>query len=546
MKKELFGLMILPLILVIQTCYAQSYSNEAPILPLKNSSSVLFGQDVVINSLPFQNQKNIVLCSAQNGWIYAAFSRDSVVQSKIVIMRSKDLGLTWQHLGNIVMVGVSELIKKIDFVVIGNNPSEHKLIMVYAIHEATPWSNTDVIELGRFNCDPLVLDTVFFSIESLYTHDIALASDIQYPALSSNPHSIGVLYSRSGTKDSIIFLSSGDGGYTFNNRKVVAVTTKKFHKVAISYGRSLSKNTGRYFAAWEEQQDVGSSLGHIYTAHSEPNYNSSFTTPFKLDGLDPSLTNFCRNPSIACQANNIDNDSSNLTEIVIFEKYNGSSDQHDITGFYNKKSTSSNSFTRLNIAATQNNEIQPDLFFNPYDSTFMTTYYDSTLQKLPFLNKQINLIDPDTWNVVSFGYNDDQELSSPYPQVSVNHSNHEAITAWTKDSPGGNGVSMFDALYFSPVGIKDDKFQERSEVLWIYPNPCKTTVSVGFETVKTEKVAIVLYNAVGQPLVIITDREFQPGKHRLVQSVSRFPAGIYFLTYTTLDFSISERVCIVR
>ncbi len=356
---------------------------------------------------------------------------------------------------------------------------------------------------------------MFFGIETSNLHDIALASAIEYPALSSNPNTIGVIYSTTGTRDSIIFLSSGDGGNTFSNRKIVAVTTKKFHKVALSYGRSLSQNTGRYFAVLEEQQDVGSSLGHIYTAHTEPNYNSSFTTPVKLDGLDPSLTNLCRNPSISCQTNNTDNDSANLTEVVLFEKYNASSGQHEI-------------------------------MFNSYDSTFNVTYFDSTSLMLPFLSKTFNMVDPDNWHLVSPGYNDDPDLRAANPKVCVNQVTHQAITVWTKLSSAGNGISMFDATYFPPVGMLDNKLPDVPQMLRIFPNPCKNSVSVEFEIGKTEIVTIALYNMLGQSMAIMINQEYRCGQHKLVLDVSQIPVGIYFVTFSTKDFSNSRKLCILR
>jgi len=56
-------------------------------------------------------------------------------------------------------------------------------------------------------------------------------------------------------------------------------------------------------------------------AHSEPDFNSPFTTPVCLDSLDSTGINKNRNPKITCQFSIADNDSSNLTEIILAEKW---------------------------------------------------------------------------------------------------------------------------------------------------------------------------------------------------------------------------------
>ncbi|MEI7897179.1 MAG: T9SS type A sorting domain-containing protein [bacterium] len=545
MKKNLFVLMTLLLGFVIQTCHAQSYSNEPPVLPLKTSGSVLFGQDIVINNRPDQDQRNLTICSAPNGWLYSAYSYDSLGQSIIELMRSKDKGLSWQFLGAVPFLGgPSEVIKKLDILVTGNNEPDQKLFLAVLAHEGL--FNADYVEFDRLKCDPFNFETQIFRNTSKSYHDIAIASDNNYPAIGSNPNSIGVVYSKTGTRDSLIFYSSSDGGITFNNRKVIATTTKRFHKVALSYGVSLSQNTGRYFAAWEEQADSISNLGHIYTSHSNPNFNSSFTTPLMLDGIDPSLTNLCRNPVIACQANNVDNDSANLSEVVLFEKFNPGSGDYDVTGFYNKKAATANVFTRLNIAVTTNNELRPSIAFNPYDSTFTLTYFDSTTQKLPLLNKNFNLANPDNWNIVSPGYNGNNNLTAPGPKIIVSEGMHKACSGWTGNQSSGKGVALFDATYIPSVGIAEDGQTDMVRLIRIFPNPCTTTMTVSFEVKCEERIVISLRNLFGQQVANLSDQTWQEGIHSVSYNVSTFSAGIYYYTFKTGTYMASGKICIIR
>ena len=209
-------------------------------------------------------------------------------------------------------------------------------------------------------------------LEPYPCYSIALSTDLMYPASNSSPHSLGILYSThniSYNLDSIIFCSSGDGGMSLESRQVVAATTgNHFNKVALAYGRSSSWNSGRYFAAWEEKGSYTSNTGHIFTAHSNPNFNSPFTTPVQLDALDPSALNMCRNPAIACQFNNVDNDSTNLSEVILFDKYDPANQKYDITGFYNLQAANHSNFRKLIISNSAHNNFQPSINFNPLDS----------------------------------------------------------------------------------------------------------------------------------------------------------------------------------
>lgn len=520
------------------------FDSASVILPLNTGRSMMFGQDIVIRNLPNQDQQNAAICSAPNGWLYNTYCFDSLGVHYAVIMRSKDNGYTWQLLKNIKYTGDSFIQRKLDIIVTGTSDTNQKLFFISLIRPVS-W-NGEIIDFLRFKCDPFTLEAGMLYEETQGSHDIAIAMDNDYPAAGSSPGSIGLLYSKSGIKDSLIFLSSGDGGQTFNNRRVVTVSTNKIHKVSLTFGRSASQNTGRYYAAWEEDASSAATLGNILTAHTTSNFTSPFTTPKKFSIMDPTLTNLCRNPKIACQANNIDNDSTDLSEVILFEKYNDATHDYDITGFYNKKAANGTSFTRLNVASTANNEIQPDILFNPNDSNFMVTYYDSTNQKLPLLKKNLNMENPNVWNIISPGYNDSYNLSTPNPKVSINLGLKQCVTVWTSNSADGKGVTMFDASYIPAVGIDEAGGFEQVHQVTTWPNPCTTAFQVSFELTRTESVNIKLYNLFGQPVGINTEQIFKMGLHVVRYDISALPAGTYLCTLSSNTMKSSSKILIIK
>ena len=517
------------------------------VIPLKPQSP-LFGKDIVINDSSSQNQRQVAICSAFNGWLYAVYTYFNTTYNcpAIKIFKSIDNGIIWTKINDIISNPVWPY-TSMDMVVMGDSISNLKLFVsfVFALDEAGP----GVGYVDRFNGITGNWEEILLQDNSCYR--IALSTDFMYPATNSNPHSLGILYSAqnifTNNQDSIIFCSSSNGGITLDNRQIIStITGNKFHKVALGYGRSPSYPTGRYFAVWEKQETINSTLGHIYTAHSNPNFNSPFTTPVQLDAMDPSALNMCRNPVIACQYNNADNDSANLTEVVLFEKYNPSNQKYDIRGYYNLQATNHSNFKKLTISNSAHNNFQPSINFNPFDSTFMVTFYDATTQKLPFLLNNFNLNNPDNWQVVTTGYNDDDNLSAPFPKVALNIGQKQGANVWANEGTGGNGIAMFDAPYSTYTGVSEINISTLARLIGAYPNPCSNEIKIAFELKKSGKVTINIQSVLGQPLGTVTDQYYPEGKHVVQYDVSDFPAGTYFYYFRLGDFTASGKFTVVR
>ena len=503
--------------------------------PLKQYDSPLFGKDIIIDNNQDRDQRQVSLCSSFNGWIYSLYLyiEPYYGSPSYTILKSMDNGITWNVIIDSYYPVQNSKFTSIDFIVSGDSLSNLKLFLAFVV------SNSESTGLGGAHVWRFNGETGFFENQVLqdnFSHSIAIACDNMYPANNSNPRSIGILYSKYyNTGDSIIFRSSSNGGMTLDNRQAIASSAVRFQKVALSYGRSLSINSGRYFAAWEEKNDFTSNAGHIYTAHSEPNFNSPFTTPVMLDNLDTSAFNNSRNPIIACQYNNIDNDSSNLTEIILLEKYLPANNKYDIVGFYNMKPTSTNNFKKFILDSSQDNKQQPSVNFNPFDSTFMVTYYNTTTNKLPFLINNFNLTNPNAWQVVNSGYNDDSNLSAPYPRVALNIGQQQGANIWSSEATGGKGVALYDAPYSIYTGISDINNTDEASVIKTYPNPCNQKIFFSFKLQKSKFVSIAVQNSLGRSIRRITHQIYPEGRNIIKYDVSDLPTGIYFYEFDSND-----------
>ncbi len=512
---------------------AQSNQSGSPGLSFKPEKSILFGKDIVMNDQAAQNQRNIAVCSAFNGWLYAVYSYNNGTQPYITFLRSTDNGITWNVMGDFNGSPPGYITTKMDIIACGNSLSTLKIFMATAYTDTASFPTWGGIFVGRYQGDPFVGEAEILGdggYVSSRHYDITLASDQNYPANNANPFSIAVAYTKSGynSKDTLFYCSSSNGGMSFDNKSIVTLSDRKLEKVALSYGRSSSKPDGRYFVAWEEKNNVNSTLGHIYTAHSEPSFNSPFTSPIQVDALNPSTLNMCRNPTIACQYSNFDNDSANLTEVVLFDKYNPSNLKFNINGYYNLQATNHSNFKELNISNSAHNNLQSSINFNPFDSTFMVTYYDSTTQKLPFLLNNFNLKNPDTWQFVTTGYNDDDNLVAPYPKVALNLFQQQGVNVWSKEGTGGNSIAMFDAPYSTWTGGSNDIEPANLNTYGAYPNPCSTEVTIWFELQNPGKITTSLYDKLGKCHGIIRNQTYQKGKGFVKFDVSTLSPGCYF------------------
>jgi len=518
---------------------AQAGYNEFPTLPYTPNKSVLFGKDIVINDQPDQDQKKVAICSAYNGQLFAAIYYTGSFSTKATFLESDDNGMTWN---NLIDDSIQYLvITKLSLTTTGNNLTNLRLLVGMIWTDTT--NNQSVIWLTRYKVNPFLGNGGVFP-DLWRSTDFSLASDILSPASGSNPTSFGVLYSKVGVKDSIVFESSSNGS-TIDTHRVLAVTTNHFGKVALSYAKSSTYNTGRYFAVWEEKENVTSTLGHIYTSHSEPNFNSPFTTPVCLDSLSPATIGLCRNPAIACQQGNMDNDISGLSAVVLFEKYSQSANRFDIQGYYNKNSAQTNSFQPFSITNSLHNNLQPDITFNPFDSTFILTYFDSTAQKLPSLTKNLNLVNPNSWNIVTGNYNDFLELSSPFPKLTINPSEHSGANVWIAKKQSGDGVALFDSYSSTYTGISqcnsNDFFNLRA-----YPNPCSNKVTIEFQSNQPQKVNIYLLNLLGQKIKSWKNQTIIKGTNKITLDLINEPAGSYIYLIESGNKSTSGKLFITR
>jgi hypothetical protein len=454
----------------------------------------------------------VAIGSALNGWLYAITTYYDSIDTRpgFVLSRSIDTGYSWTVLNQGLFGGANERSYSNDIVIM--NDSTQKLKIYWSgIDAGSPYYPGEGFVF--------VFDGVTgeFLGQPLFTNQditgIAISSDYNYPASTSNPATLGLIYA---TTSVVSFHSSSNGGVSFDNHQQLATSSHYIHKVALNYGRSPSWSTGKFFAAWEEQDNGFSNLGHIYTSHSEGNVNSPFTAPVCLDSIDPGLINKVRNPSIACQFSSSDNNNGNLTEIVTCEALSQINNPYKIQGFYNTEAATSNNFNQFIVSSSANNMLQPCINFNPYNSMFMITYFDSTALQLPFLINDVNMGNPNGWTILNQAYNDDANLQKPNPKVGLSYIKQDGMNVWISQRTNFTGVSLFDSPYSTYTGINTPNLIPVITSVKTYPNPCNNFITVAFNLKDKSKITIGIYDLFGQLAGIETTHDYSTGNHEII------------------------------
>ena len=371
------------------------------------------------------NQRNVRITAAFNGWLYTAYSTYDPYSNAggMTIQCSKNGGLFWYMLDNFTQPNIQYNV--FDIVIAGTDTNN--LVLYLAAVGTNTFSNTNTMNFVKYDGRTgAYLGTFgnYIAYGSRKVYDVAIASDYKFPSSVSTPYSIGVLYSVYGsTRDSVIFVASTNGGASLNVRQPIFTTVAYCRDVSLDYGRSLTYSNGRYFAAWESVSSSSARNANIYTARNLSAINGVWTAPRNLDSLDSGMQGKCRRPSIAVQQNNVNNDSTNVTAVILVDRdFNGNGTDYDILGFYNRRAASNFNWKRLDIVNTSATyDMQPDIVFDSGNNNFRAVYYDSTGSKLPQKTNGMNLTNTNLWTTITSQYNDlTTNLKQAWPRIDVN------------------------------------------------------------------------------------------------------------------------------
>jgi hypothetical protein len=538
------------LILVLELCAVYAWSQaEAPgnnSIPLNAPNSLLYGDDILIDDQIDQDQQETGLAVAFNGWIYVSHVVNNTATRSWDVHMSMDDGLTWTTIiSQSITAGWATT--ALDIIVCGTSTSDLKLFVarVYTTDAATFYE----VKLSSYDANtggPLA--TIYDNFSSTQKFmDVAIASDYLFPAYASTQYTIGLAYTATTPDaDSVKFISFDAAGATPQTLYTVYSGSAYTRNVAIAYGRSSYYNYGRYHVAWEQRASPSADLGQIWTAHCLDQYNSSFTPPIRLENLIGGSADYCRNPVIACQFNDLNNYMGGYSEVVLFDRaFDGSTSDFDIVGTYNVEAANTDNWSIFGMYASFTlNDYHSDINFDPGYNNFLVTYFSSNETKLRYVVEHMDLPDPYNWTVISDKYNFENDLVNPYPKVEINPGYLQVAHVWTCERAGGYGETMFDAEY-SVVGVQQD-YPGDLGISGIYPNPAIDKVKMELNLNRADHIRITCNDATGRNGKLIFEGNVPGGRSVISADVSAIPAGLYIYSVQSSVSTVSGRLAIVR
>lgn len=511
--------------------------------PVKSPSMLVFGPDVIINNLT-QQQSDVKIATAFNGWIYAAYTCNyGTTGAGIHLMKSTDHGQTWTDIlsysGDYYRVGLA---------VCGNDTNTMNVYLSSVLH--TPSSGNYVFWVDQNDANGSFIGARVHEISTDTIYDIAIAHDFLHPAFGSAPYSVDAIFSKGGvSQDSIISCLSTDGGVTFSGRQVVDVTsTAKFGKLDISYGYSPVWNNGRYFTAYEEKAS-GASEGHIKESRTSSMITDVFSTPVYVDSVFTTVAywaNHGYNPRISVQNSAATNDSSGLTAVVLWESdYQGNGTDLDIVGAYSFQAVGG-TWNYCYVEYSTQITTQPGISYDETNNNFLVTFWHNTNGTLPYYVQNFNFTatSPTVWTLINSGYNDQVgSLSNPYPQVVIDPTFTQANFAWI-EVRGSYSLALFDAEN-SFVGIQNPH-SNQSGSLENYPNPANDFTFISFNLEKSQQVSLEVFDLIGNKVAVLENDRVSEGKHTLKMDVRQLPAGYYIYTLKAGNIQQSKKLIVVH
>jgi plastocyanin len=79
-----------------------------------------------------------------------------------------------------------------------------------------------------------------------------------------------------------------------------------------------------------------------------------------------------------------------------------------------------------------------------------------------------------------------------------------------------------------------------------YPNPFNPSTTINFSIPKASKVAMEVFNSIGEKVETLVDRELSAGNYNFEWNASNLTSGIYFYKLTSGDFVETKKMILLR
>jgi hypothetical protein len=522
--------------------FSQPYGNEGT--PYKPTESSVYGPDILIQVNSSEDQRYAKMAIAKNGTIYAAYIISS---GGLRIASSTDNGTTWTYSATL---RAAFYVTAMDIAVTG---ADNATTGVWIISSGFYKASIDMWDVSVEKLDYQMTLLSSTSLDQMISNygfpDVAIATDYDFPSAGASPFSIGVLYSKIGMGgDNVIFKSSGDGGSTFTNTQILAATGHYLINVALGFGRSPSYAGGTYFASWDKQpffSYYSSYFGEIYAAHSISQFDGAWSVPYRLDTIGGGIANGAKDPSIACQADIVNNGSNAFSVTVVYEKRLTATGSNTCAfGVGNLNPVSGDQWSAVfSTGAGLRSDIEPYVTYTPSDQKFYVTWSDSLNAKLKCSVSDANFATGGSWTSYSSGYNDSPSISNPFPKVKVSTASHQVMNIWDGNAASGIANATFDRSDL-PVTLAGT-LPSKQLSFTVSPNPCRNHANLNFSLGQEENVSVSMFDLSGRMVFEVPSRTFTSGDHTIGMNTDQMAPDCYLVRIIAGNESGFRRLVVI-
>ena len=107
---------------------------------------------------------------------------------------------------------------------------------------------------------------------------------------------------------------------------------------------------------------------------------------------------------------------------------------------------------------------------------------------------------------------------------------------------------IFDISLDPSVGIQDENpISTKFAMFYNYPNPFNPTTTISINIVKTvHATSLHIYNISGRCIETLTAGELKPGNHEFQWNGTYHPSGVYFIKFSTGNYSQTRKMVLLK
>lgn len=109
-----------------------------------------------------------------------------------------------------------------------------------------------------------------------------------------------------------------------------------------------------------------------------------------------------------------------------------------------------------------------------------------------------------------------------------------------------SNMDQAQVAYSTLVGVENEIVPSNFELKQNYPNPFNPGTSIEFYLPRKERVELVIYNLIGQPINKLLDEEFEAGKHVVQFDAEGLSSGVYLYSIKAGNFSSTKKMILMK